>query len=231
MTATAERVMPQDIYPQANEHAAQVFSQATLKDDPYRYWLFEDALPLALCRAIVALPIPSPGEYDSLGKRDTRNDLRRFVSPEMQKEFPEFAALADIFHEKKVINALETLCDVSFDESYLRIEYCQDSNGFWLEPHMDIKEKRITIQIYLNEGEGAETLGTDIYYPDKSHYGTAPSLINQGMVFVPKEPLSYHGFTKRPIKGVRKSLIINYVNDDWRSRHELAFPDQKVSSK
>jgi hypothetical protein len=26
--------------------------------------------------------------------------------------------------------------------------------------------------------------------------------------------------------GIRRSLIVNYVKPDWRSRHELSFPDR-----
>jgi hypothetical protein len=209
--------------------AVSAFKKAELKTVPYKYWLFENALPMQLCRDIISLPIEPAGEYDTQGKRDSHNELRRFASPEMQKEFGVFADLAHLFQNKEVIQSLETLCDVSFSGSYLRIEYCQDKNGFWLEPHMDIKEKLVTIQIYLNTSPDAATLGTDIYNADKSHFGTASSRINQGMIFVPKEPNSFHGFEKRPILHTRKSLIINYVTDDWRARHELAFPNHKIA--
>ena len=37
------------------------------------------------------------------------------------------------------------------------------------------------------------------------------------------------GFTPRAIRGVRRSLIVNYVKPEWRARHELAFPDQVVT--
>ena len=205
------------------------FTNATEKNVPYKYWLFDNALPLQDCLDVTVLPITPPEEYDTLGKRDSRNDLRRFFSPEMQAKFPVIAKIATAFQSTTIVQSIEKLCDVSLKDTYLRIEYCQDRNGFWLEPHMDIKEKRITIQIYLNQGEDADTLGTDIYNPDKSYFGTAPSRINQGMVFVPKEPVSFHGFTKRTIKDVRRSLIINYVTDDWRAIQELSFPDNKVN--
>ncbi len=209
--------------------AASSFTHAELKTTPYKHWLFEGALPEPMCQDIVALPIYPADGYDTMGKRDSHNELRQFVSPAMRKEYAVFNELANIFSDKAVIKSIEQLCNVSFSGSYLRIEYCQDKNGFWLEPHMDIKEKLITIQIYLNTGEGAEDLGTDIYNPDKSYFGRAPSVMNQGMIFVPKEPNSFHGFEKRKIPDTRRSLIINYVTDDWRARHELAFPDSKIS--
>jgi hypothetical protein len=147
----------------------------------------------------------------------------------MQQRFPVMRAVAEAFQSEPVVRAIEKLCNVQLKNSYLRIEYCQDREGFWLEPHMDIKEKHITMQLYLNTGPGAETLGTDLYDNSKKHFSTAPSQLGEGMVFVPKEPESWHGFEKRAIPDVRRSLIINYVTDDWRARHELSFPEQKVS--
>ncbi len=32
----------------------------------------------------------------------------------------------------------------------------------------------------------------------------------------------WHGFIKRPITGVRRSIIGNYVTDEWRERWKLA---------
>ncbi|MGD0186545.1 MAG: hypothetical protein ABSC25_15020 [Roseiarcus sp.] len=37
---------------------------------------------------------------------------------------------------------------------------------------------------------------------------------------------AWRGFRRRPVDGVRRSLIINDVKPEWRSRHELAFPDR-----
>ena len=70
-------------------------------------------------------------------------------------------------------------------------------------------------------------LGTDIYADRETHAGVTPFEPNSAMVFVPSDR-TWHGFEKRPIRGVRRSLIINYVKPEWRSRHELAFPDQPV---
>jgi hypothetical protein len=41
--------------------------------------------------------------------------------------------------------------------------------------------------------------------------------------------ISYHGFEPRQIEGVRKSIILNYVTDEWRAREQLAFPASPIS--
>ena len=47
------------------------------------------------------------------------------------------------------------------------------------------------------------------------------------MVFVPSN-ITYHGIEPRKIDGVRKSVIVNYVTNEWRAREQLAFPERPV---
>ncbi len=206
-----------------------VLGNARNETQPFKHWLFRNILPPAVCHDIIALPIVPVAVADTYGKRDSHNDIRRFFSPAMQEQYPVMRLVAEAFQSEPVARAVEKLCSVRLKGSYLRVEYCQDRDGFWLEPHMDIKEKFITMQLYLNTGVSADKLGTDLYDNDKKPFSTAPSQLGEGMVFVPKEPNSWHGFEKRHIPDVRRSLIINYVTDDWRSCHELSFPEQKVS--
>jgi hypothetical protein len=48
------------------------------------------------------------------------------------------------------------------------------------------------------------------------------------MVFIPADN-TWHGFEKRAIKGVRKSLILNYVTPEWRAREQLSYPDTLIT--
>lgn len=229
MSAAMQKLQPQSREDKATAQAIAAFTNAETRNVPYKYWLFEGALLSETCEAIVTLPVKPAEGYDTQGKRDNHNELRRFMSPEIRAQYSVFDEVTQVFQNADVIKSLEKLCGISFVGSYLRVEYCQDSDGFWLEPHMDIKEKLVTIQIYLNNGPDAATLGTDIYNADKSHFGTAPATMNQGMIFLPKEPNSFHGFEKRRIRNIRRSLIINYVTDEWRARHELAFPNNPIA--
>ena len=60
------------------------------------------------------------------------------------------------------------------DETYLRLEYAQDIDGFWLQPHTDLGVKKFTCLIYLSQGPGHELLGTDIYASPEEHVGASP---------------------------------------------------------
>jgi hypothetical protein len=84
--------------------------------------------------------------------------------------------------------------------------------------------KSFTLLLYLSKDPSHKDLGTDIYDAEKRHFGRSPFASNAAMVFVPSNN-TYHGFERRPIKGVRTSLIINYVTNEWRAREQLAFPE------
>ena len=111
--------------------------------------------------------------------------------------------------------------------SYLRVEYAQDTDGFWLEPHTDLGVKVFTMLLYLSKDPSHEGLGTDIYDIDKKHFGRSAFASNAAMVFVPSND-TYHGFERRKIAGVRTSLIINYVTNEWRAREQLSFPEAPI---
>ena len=81
--------------------------------------------------------------------------------------------------------------------------------------------------VYLSTAPGAAQWGTDIYDNAKHHAGRAPAAFDRGLIFVPGSD-TWHGFEPRPIDGVRRSIIVNYVVPEWRMRHELAWPEQPV---
>jgi len=57
----------------------------------------------------------------------------------------------------------------------LRIEYCQDCEGFWLSPHTDIGVKKFTMQIYLSNEPGSRDWGTDLLDEQKALVRRAPA--------------------------------------------------------
>ena len=207
----------------------RAFRQSARNTVPYKHWILDDVMPLATSQAVPVLPFPAPVIDDTEGKRDTHNSTRIFFSKDNQDAYPVCAAISQALQHPETVAAIKDVTGADLDGSSLRIEYAQDRDGFWLEPHTDIGPKRITFLHYLIDLPGAETLGTDIYEDDEahSHFGASPSAFNQAMVFVPAKN-TWHGFEQRTIPGIRRSLIINYVGPEWRNRQELAFPDQPV---
>lgn len=195
---------------------------------PYRHWLLQAVLPEPICAAIDALPYAPPAVTDTHGRRETNNSTRLFFGTAERARHSVCDNIAKALQSEPVIRCIESVCGISLASLSLRIEYCLDTNGFWLEPHTDIGIKRFTMLIYLSDDPGSEAWGTDICAPDSSLIATTPYQRNTGLIFIPA-PDTWHGFHRRPIYGVRRSLIVNYVGPEWRSRHELAFPEAAVT--
>lgn len=194
---------------------------------PFRHWCFADALPAGAVAAIVALPF-APPPAAAPGRREIINSTRVFFSAENRARFPVCRDIAAAMQGRAVVDRLEMLCRTDLAGSYLRIEYCQDTDGFWLEPHTDIGAKLFTMLIYLSTEGASEGWGTDLMSPAGEVLASVPYRANSGLIFVPGSN-TWHGFRKRRIDGVRRSLIVNYVKPEWRSRHELAFPDRAIA--
>jgi hypothetical protein len=193
---------------------------------PFRHWRFHDALPASVTAAIATLPFPPP-RAAAPGRREIVNSTRIFFSTENRADFPVCRDIAAALQGRAVADGLETLCRTDLAGSFLRIEYCRDTDEFWLEPHTDIGAKLFTMLIYLSTEGSVEDWGTDLMNPAGDVLATVPYRANSGVIFIPGSD-TWHGFRKRPIDGIRRSLIVNYVKSEWRSRHELAFPDEPV---
>lgn len=208
-------------------HLAASLTAARQGESPYRHWLLEDVLPAETSAGLARLPLVPAMAGDTLGKRETHNASRIFLNPDSQVRYSVCADLAAALQAPDMLALIARRCGVALAGTYLRIEYCLDTGGFWLEPHTDIGAKKFTFLIYLSDHPDAGTWGTDILDADHRMVTRAPGTFNSGLVFVPG-PDTWHGFAPRPINGVRRSLIVNYVIPEWRSRHELAFPDTPV---
>ena len=193
---------------------------------PYRHWFLHNVLPTATVAAFRGLASDPVGGNE--GRRASHNSLRQFCGP-AETQTAAWHDLAFACQHGCTIATLEKLTGATLSGSSLRIECCADADGFWLEPHTDIGAKRFTMLIYLNDEPGSESWGTDLLFPDGTLASRAPAFLNTGLIFIPG-PDTWHGWAPRPIHGVRRTLIVNYVKPDWQSRHELAFPDRPVAA-
>lgn len=205
------------------------FTAAQTREFPYRHWLLSRCLPDAAVDEVLDLPFPAPDLGGVSGKREVHNATRKYFDVENRAKFPIVSAIADALQSGRLTQAVERQFGTRLGGSYLRIEFAQDTDGFWLEPHTDLGVKLFTFLLYLSKDPSHGDLGTDIYDLNKRHIGRSPFAPNVAMVFVPSD-ITYHGFEPRRINGVRKSLIVNYVTDAWRAREQLAFPDRAIAS-
>jgi len=190
---------------------------------PFDHWLLESVLPEPVLDGILELPYDPPPVPLEAGTREANNATRVFFNPCLCNTHVACAQTAAAFHDPRAIAAIERTCGIDLAGTQLRIEYCQDTDGFWLEPHTDIAPKTFTMLVYLSREPEAADLGTDLYDSEKRWAARAPAPVNSGLIFVPG-PNTWHGFAPRPFPCVRRSLIVNYVSADWRAVHELNPP-------
>ncbi len=210
------------INPVANSFLA-CLANARHVTDPFDFWLLDGALPEADVDAIAELPVAAPADVVFSGRRETNNSSRMFFDAGAQETYPVCRRVVDGFKDARVIAAIEAETGAKLAGTRLRIEYCQDAPGFWLEPHTDISVKKFTMLVYLLDDPALRLAGTDIHAgpPDYSYVTTAPYGRNLGVIFIPGKN-TWHGVGHHPLKGLRKSIIINYVAPDWRDTFELA---------
>ncbi len=204
-------------------------SNAQRNDSPYPWFLLSNCVPAAAVGPLRDLPFPAPELGGVSGTREAHNKSRNYFDVEARSRHDVCDALAVALQDVEVVEAIETTFGTDLSGTNLRIEYGQDTDGFWLEPHTDIGVKNFTMLMYLSDGPGHDKLGTSIYSDADTHVGETPFAPNSAMVFIPSDD-TWHGFEARPIEGVRKSIIINYVTPEWRAREQLAFPDEPVKA-
>lgn len=213
------------------DHFIRALQKSRCDDRPYIHWTLAEALPEIIAANILMLPIKPPLIDECGGVRDLNdnNSKRSFFTPELRSQFPVCATLTEALQRPAVARQMADTCKIGVEGSYLRIEYIQDTDGAWLEPHHDIPEKLFSMVIYLCTGPEAKNWGTDIYDNQKKWCGRATAEFNSAVIFVPGDN-TWHGFDKRPILGVRRLMEINYVRPSWRDRDQLCFPDKPITT-
>jgi hypothetical protein len=210
------------------ETLLESFAQAKRNAAPYPHWFLTRCLPQAVADEITVLPFPAPELGGISGKREVHNATRKYFDAENKAKYAACNSFCEAFQDKRVTGAIEKTFGTKLSGSYLRVEYAQDIDGFWLEPHTDLGVKVFPMLLYLSKDASHADLGTDIYDTNKTPIGRSPFEPNGAMIFVPSG-ITYHGFEGRRIEGVRKSVIVNYVTNEWRAREQLSFPDRPIS--
>lgn len=207
--------------PATTAQLQQSLSQATSHVWPFQHWTLAHVLPADIAQQCLNTPMADhPGvRYDGTRAGNSQQTPgghppeRLFVDTQTCQKHPHFKHIAEAFLTRNLCAQLHRM-GVIVEKRYLRIEYIVDRHGFYLEPHKDIGEKTLTLQIYL--GDAPTHCGTDIYDRDLNHVKTLDFRHNHGYCFIPNDH-SWHGLEAKKIPKERCSLIINYVSfvTDW----------------
>jgi len=182
--------------------------QAHKIDQPWSHWIADNFL-LAECLAEVKsvkhqVPQLVPGK-----RRDSQ---RLFVSEAVADQYPQLYKLYRSLHDGIYQEFFEAHTGISYKGMYPRLEVISDIGDFYLEPHYDLPEKRLTALVYtdyeqLYPGTGLGD-GTRVESRD-----------NRCFFFVPGNH-SLHDYPAAHFDRVRRCLQINYWTYDLPTEQE-----------
>jgi len=200
---------------------ANSLGEATARDFPYPHWLLAGALPLDLAWSLASLPLgrlpssvlgdPCPTTYDT--------------RPITWRETQTFAAcrvLAETFQCSATVSLVARSAGIDLRDCRLKITLAQAVDGYECPPRTRCGEARFTLMIAL-DADGQSNLGPDIYFESGDWASQAPWRAGDALAFAPCER-SWHGFEPRMIRGVRTSLVVDYVPTLQAVTADLPFP-------
>jgi hypothetical protein len=193
------------------------FEASTLTTEPYKHWVLKRCLPDDVAAEVNALPYVAPKLEGVSGKRELHNNTRTYFDSGNQAKFACVRSVSEALQAPATTEMIEKRFGINLRGSYLRIEYAMDVDELF------------TMLLYLSTDQRHRNLGTDIYDANKQHVGRPPFEANTALVFIPSNN-TFHGFEKRKIEGVRKSVIINYVTNEWKAREQLAYPHAPIGA-
>ena len=148
--------------------------------EPFNHWTLENPLSETLIDEVYDIKFPE-GDVIFDGTRagdKTGNNLlsklRVFITKENSSDYPELYKLVKEMQSKECTDLISKMINRNLSNSFVRVEVIADKNGFWLEPHCDIKEKLMSSILFVNRNGENENLGTDFYTPDLKVAKTLP---------------------------------------------------------
>lgn len=169
----------------------------------YTIWQFEKLISDELIRCIInESEVLSWGSLN--GKRTDKN-VRHWMH---HYEHPCFWDLIEFFDSYETRRMFGETVGKDYTTDRLRIELCKDLKGSWLEDHCDDDAKTFSLQLYLDYQETSTTFNN---IKTKAKRGSGWFFVNTG-----NEPHKLE-----PLEDDRISVIVNYVNDQWRDESVL----------
>ena len=183
---------------------------------PFSHWEIRSPLSPSMIDEIQNIKISdSPRSFDGTRAADAGGDgidgkLRVFLEKDNSHILTNGMELIQDLRDKEVIGSIQEKIKKDLKNSFIRIEYIADRKGFWLKPHLDIKEKLMTMMLFINTYDESEKLGTDFYDTNMKLVKTVPYKHNSGYFFASGHN-TWHGLEKKEIKIERRCMQINYV--------------------
>ena len=171
---------------------------ATRIDQPWTHWITDDFLSAECLAEVKSIQHQVPQLVS--GKRVGSHRL--FIDHTQKANYPHLYQLYQSLHQGKYKQFFEKYTGIDYTGLFPRVEVVSDIGDFYLEPHYDLPEKRLTALLYTNH---------EYLYPGTGlGDGTrVESCDNRCFFFVPGRH-SLHDYPQTNFQTVRRCLQINY---------------------
>lgn len=169
-----------------------------LIETPWKHWLVDDFLSSNCLEEVKQIDFSH--EQQIHGRRS--GSIRKFISDKDQNSYPHLYKLYQSLHFGEYRDFFEQQTGQSFEGLFPRIEVISDYGQFYLFPHTDRFEKKLTAILYTDYKKlypGTEL--TDSYRIETKD--------NRCFFFVP-DNTTIHSYPLTNFPEVRRCLQINY---------------------
>jgi hypothetical protein len=166
--------------------------------EPWLHWTAENFLSSDCLAELKAVDHSRHQQTD--GKRVGGN--RIFIDHDNKDQFPHLYGLWQSLHNGSMKEYFEQHTGINYTDLHPRIEVISDIGDFYLEPHHDLLEKRLTALVYTDH----ERLWPGTQLSDSYRVEAKDNLC---MFFVPSTD-TWHSYPKTHFDCVRRALQINY---------------------
>jgi hypothetical protein len=176
--------------------------QTQFNNTPWPHWIVDNFLTFGALAELKSIPHQRPQQAQ--GRRVGPD--RMFLTEQCFLQYPHLGALCHSLRTGKMREYFEQHTGIDYSNLYLRVEVISDIGDFYLEPHHDHLEKRLTALVYTDY----EHLwpGTQL-----SNGVQIQSQDNRCFFFVPSTE-TYHEYPLTHFSSVRRALQINYWTYD-----------------
>lgn len=187
---------------------------------PWKHYIIEDVLQQEDFEKIKNLELNNANYDEITGFRDVIKG-RTFLNNELVEKDPSLLPAAQWLNRR---DYYEDCFKTDLSNTFMRAEIIHDRYPFFHDVHLDLPCKNLTIILNIDK-EDDKNLATDLYHTKNIHVKKLDWVPNGGIAFKITEN-AWHGFQPTEYKGIRKIMIINYVDiNEWRDKDQLFIED------
>ena len=183
---------------------------------PWKHYIIEDVLQQEDFEKIKNLELNNANYDEITGFRDVIKG-RTFLNNELVEKDPSLLPAAQWLNRR---DYYEDCFKTDLSNTFMRAEIIHDRYPFFHDVHLDLPCKNLTIILNIDK-EDDKNLATDLYHTKNIHVKKLDWVPNGGIAFKITEN-AWHGFQPTEYKGIRKIMIVNYVDiNEWRDKDQL----------